>query len=129
MDITLHKILSLLWEKGESEIDFCNALGINKSAVTDWKKGKTKSYRKHLPAIAEHFGVNLDSITAETDIPETKKGSSEDESDAEMWELRREMAERSEMKTLFSLSKNATKEDIELVNEMLKRMGGGDSDE
>ena len=54
---TLHKILDLMWQQGLSDIEFCKTVGINKSAVTDWKKGKTKSYLKHLPKIAQVLGV------------------------------------------------------------------------
>lgn len=54
---TLHKIMDLMWKKGISEANLCNAAGINKSAVTDWKKGKTKSYIKHIDKIAEVLGV------------------------------------------------------------------------
>lgn len=54
---TLHKIMELMWQQGITEADFCNAAGINKSAVTDWKKGKTKSYLKHIDKIADVLGV------------------------------------------------------------------------
>lgn len=49
--------MDLMWKQGISEADLCNAAGINKSAVTDWKKGKTKSYLKHIDKIAEVLGV------------------------------------------------------------------------
>ncbi len=70
---TLHKILNLLWKSGVSEIEFCKALGINKSAVTDWKKGKTVSYRKYIAQIASFFDVspdyfNSDNPTSDEDI-------------------------------------------------------------
>ena len=58
MDI-LHKIMQLLWENHIKEGDFCESLGISKSAVTEWKKGRTKSYMKHLPKIADYFGVPI----------------------------------------------------------------------
>lgn len=54
---TLYKILNLLWKSGLTEIEFCQKTGINRSAVTDWKKGKTKSYMRHIPEIAEVLGV------------------------------------------------------------------------
>lgn len=60
MDATLHKILDLMWKNKIKEIDFCTSIGINKSAVTDWKNGKTTSYKRHLPAIAELFNVPVD---------------------------------------------------------------------
>lgn len=68
---TLHKILDLMWEKGISEAHLCKAAGINKSAVTDWKKGKTKSYLKHISKIAEVLNVSEDYLLGCTDSPKT----------------------------------------------------------
>ena len=59
---TLHKILDLMWKNGISDADLCSKAGINKSAVTDWKKGKTKSYYRHLPQIAAVLGVSADEL-------------------------------------------------------------------
>ncbi len=56
----MHKILSLMWSKGISDAELCNAIKINKSAVTDWKKGKTKSYLKHIDKIAQFLNVPTD---------------------------------------------------------------------
>ncbi len=66
---TLHKIMDLLWKNGMTEADFCNKVGINKSAVTDWKKGKTKSYMKHIPKIADVLNVSADYLLEKTEIP------------------------------------------------------------
>lgn len=62
---TLHKILELLWKSGLSELEFCQKAGINKSAVTEWKKGKTKSYLKHIPKIAKVLGTTEDYLLKE----------------------------------------------------------------
>jgi repressor LexA len=73
---TLYKILDLMWKCGISDIDFCNATGINKSAVTDWKKGKTKSYKKYLPQIASFFNVSVDYLLGTTEwesVPKISK--------------------------------------------------------
>lgn len=70
MDNMLHKILDLLWKNNINEIDFCNAIGINKSAVTDWKKGKTASYKRHLSAIAEFLNVTTEYLTADNPTPD-----------------------------------------------------------
>jgi len=50
---TLANILYLLRKNGISEIEFENKLSIIRSTVTDWKRGKTKSYHKRLPKIEE----------------------------------------------------------------------------
>ena len=44
------------------------------------------------------------------------------EGDDEMWKLRDELRTRPEMQVLFSLSKRATKEDIEIVTNILKSL-------
>lgn len=52
----------------------------------------------------------------EEDIEENSEGSDE------MWRLRDELRTRPEMQVLFSLSKKATKEDIEIVTNILKSL-------
>jgi len=63
---TLYKILDLMWKSGLSEMEFCKKTGINRSAVTDWKKGKTKSYLKHISKIAETLGVTEEYLLSDT---------------------------------------------------------------
>lgn len=104
---TLHKIMDLLWKRDMKEKDFCIAVGINKSAVTDWKNGKTKSYLKHISKIAEVLNVSEDYLLGETD--DTSVNSSSDDLN-EYLELLRN---RDEMKMLFNLTKDATKEEVE----------------
>ncbi len=64
---TLHKILDLMWEKKISDAELCSKAHINKSAVTDWKKGKTKSYMRHLPDIANALDTTVDYLLGKTD--------------------------------------------------------------
>lgn len=58
-DYQLRNILFLLWEHDISDQDLCNAIGINKSAVTDWRSGKTSSYKRHLTEIASYLKVSV----------------------------------------------------------------------
>lgn len=52
------RIVALLGERGQRELtDF---LKLNKTAFTDWKSGKSNSYRKYLIEIAEFFNVSID---------------------------------------------------------------------
>lgn len=44
-------------------------LGISKNVFTDWKSGKNKSYHKHLPKIADFFGVTVDYLLGKAEIP------------------------------------------------------------
>lgn len=54
----LERISMLLGSRNQKELtDF---LGLKKSAFTDWKLGKSNSYRKYLIEIANFFEVSID---------------------------------------------------------------------
>lgn len=65
---SVQKILNLLQDKGLKQKDLANHLGINQSAIADWKKGKTKSYMRYLPEIAEFLSVTIDDIVDQSEI-------------------------------------------------------------
>ncbi|MDR1409984.1 MAG: helix-turn-helix transcriptional regulator [Oscillospiraceae bacterium] len=67
MNITICKIMSILWERGIGDVQFCESIGINKSSLADWKRGKTKSYTKHISKIASALGVTPEYLLSETD--------------------------------------------------------------
>ena len=56
----LTKILSLLKEKGVQQRALSDYLGLSKNTITGWKNGNNTSYKKHLPEIADFFGVSVD---------------------------------------------------------------------
>jgi transcriptional regulator with XRE-family HTH domain len=75
---TVDKIIQLITEKHLNDIVFERELGLARSTVSDWKKGKTKSYKKHIKEIAEYFDVSvdflLDTKKAPTNIDEVLDG-------------------------------------------------------
>ena len=68
MEDTLKRILTLMEEKGVTAKQFTMDLSINRSAVTDWKKGETKSYMNYIPQIAEYFGVTVDYLLGKSPV-------------------------------------------------------------
>ncbi len=57
MDI-LNRIVELLGNREQKELtDF---LGLTKAAFSDWKSGKSNSYKKYLVEIAMFFDVSID---------------------------------------------------------------------
>lgn len=54
----LDRICMLLGDREQQALT--NHLGLKKTAFTDWKSGKSNSYRKYLIEIAEFFNVSLD---------------------------------------------------------------------
>lgn len=54
---TLERILKLISEKGITEKQVLIDMGLNKSTLSDWKKGTTKSYMRYIDKIADYFIV------------------------------------------------------------------------
>lgn len=54
----LDRILALLGNREQRELT--DYLGLKSVAFSDWKSGKSKSYRKYLIEIAEYFNVSID---------------------------------------------------------------------
>lgn len=70
MDV-LNRIMELLERNGRTQKELMDYLGIKKSAFTDWKAGKSRSYLKYASEIADYFGVTTDYLLrGETDIKE-----------------------------------------------------------
>ena len=57
MDI-LDRISILL--EGREQKELTDYLGLKSAAFSEWKSGKSKSFRKYLIEIAEFFGVSID---------------------------------------------------------------------
>lgn len=53
------RIFSLLESEKMSQKDLSENLGVSTQTITDWKKGKSKSYMQKLPLIASVLHVNL----------------------------------------------------------------------
>ena len=59
--------LQLLQAKGISTSKMCADLGINRSSINDWKKGRSVPKLDKMMAIADYFGVPLEYLlTGET---------------------------------------------------------------
>ena len=58
----LDNIIRALKDHNLKQIELTSYLGLSKNIFTDWKSGKSTSYLKHWPKIAEFFGVSVDSL-------------------------------------------------------------------
>ncbi len=67
MDITIERIVYLMEKNGTSNKQLGTALRVSGNLITDWKSGRIKSYKKHLPQIADYFGVQIDYLLGRTD--------------------------------------------------------------
>lgn len=90
--------------------------GLTKPTVTKWKQGGSPTdatARK----IADYFNVPVDYLLTDSEQKETAPTSVE--ADAELMEILEELATRPEKKTFFSLTKGASKEDVEMALRMV----------
>lgn len=60
MDILVKNIMKLIDLYGYSDVDFEKKLNLPRSTVYDWRKGRSKSYKKYLPEIANFFNISVD---------------------------------------------------------------------
>lgn len=114
----MYKIFEqLLQIKGVTTYQVSKATGINQTFFSDWKRGKTKQPKvDKLQKIADYFGVSLDYLSG-NDVETTTE-------DIELQNYLEELRTRPEMKMLFNVTKNASKEDLEKAVKVLETMLG-----
>ena len=53
------RVLSLIESQFESDAAFERALSLNEKTVNNWRRGRSASFMRILPALSEKFGVNV----------------------------------------------------------------------
>ena len=66
------KVLTLIDSEYASDAAFERAMGLADKTVNNWRRGRSSSYMKILPALATKFGVNVGELL---DIPITHSTS------------------------------------------------------
>lgn len=106
--------------------------GINTATFTSWKQGKYTPKPDKLQKIADYFGVSLNylmGIEDEEPPTATDKNNNTIVLDDDALELLEELKVRPEMKTLFSVSKKASKADILKAVKIIEALKGDEWDE
>ncbi len=109
---------------GKAPTAVATELGFQKSAVTRWKKGcqPTDATRSK---IADYFGVTTEELCADAPARPARAAVNGDD---ELTEYLEQLAARPELRMLFSVSKDATKADVEqavAIIEALRRAREG----
>ena len=117
---TIDKIFDLLILRGKQQKELTDFLGIDKGVSSQWKTGKSRSYLKYIDKIAEFLEVSTDELLS------TGEGSSSPVYlDDETLEFIDTLRKRPEMKTLFKVSRNASKEDVEMAVDIIEKFKRG----
>ena len=75
----LDRITEELKTQKKTQKNLCDFLGLSSNNYTDWKSGKSSSYKKYLPEIAEYLNVSIDYLLGKTNIKEKAPASPEGE--------------------------------------------------
>jgi transcriptional regulator with XRE-family HTH domain len=111
-------IKELRTEKGVTQRELADYLGLTPKMVSFYEKGERFPPQDILNKLADYFSTTVDYILGRSDIRELP---SNDELN-ELTELLETLHKRPEMKALFSISKNATKEDIEKTMKIIEAL-------
>lgn len=90
----------------KTQSDLVTDMNLTASTVSDWANGKKYPRVDKMQLLADYFGILKSDLTEEH---ETSKMTD----DIELQEYLEELKNRSELRMLFSLTKGATKEDVE----------------
>jgi len=97
----------------------CADLGISRGIMSDLKAGRTKKLSaENISKIADYFGVSVGYLLG----VEQKEKAAIDVVDDDLREYLEELRSRPEKRMLFSVTKNATKAQIEAIVKMVEEM-------
>ncbi len=93
---------------------------INKKTISNWENGVSRPDVDSITVLCKLYDVNPNEIFEW----ETNNDNNSYYINSDAAELAQEMFDRPEMRVLFDASRKATKEDIEQVAEILKKLSG-----
>ncbi len=94
--------------KGLSPTGAAVEMGLSRAAVSAWRNKERLPQASQLQKIADYFDVTVDYLLGQT----TSNEPANKEQDDELAEYLNELKNREDMRILFSLAKNATKEEV-----------------
>lgn len=104
---TYQRFQYLLYRHNATAYQVSKATGISDGSLSDWKNGRSMPKVEKLQKIADYFGVTVDYFVGN----QNEKPAAQ--MDDELAEYLEQLKTRPEMRMLFSLTKSATKEDVE----------------
>ena len=80
------RVLALIDSEFESDASFERELGLSEKTVSNWRRGRSASFMRHLPELSELFCVNVGELL---DIPLSADGDQLSEEERELLTLYR----------------------------------------
>ena len=113
------RIAALRRDAGWSQAELGKRLRVSASAVGMYEQGRREPSADTLVALSEIFGVTTDYLLTGD---EPNKNAAIDNVDDDLREYLDELRSRPETRLLFSVTKNATKSQIEAIVKMIEEM-------
>ena len=117
-----NRIYELCQDEGISIGKMCKDLSISRGNLTELKMERIKTLKtENLTKISEYFGVSVDYL-----LGKEQKEKPLVNDDEELTEYLEQLRTRPELKMMFQLTKDATKEDVEKAVKVIEAMLGKD---
>ena len=119
----LYEIISeLCSQKGITITELCRKSGASRGSLSDLKMGRKQSLSADtLSKIASYFGVSVDYLLGNE---EKEKPTATD--DSELAEILEDIRRNPDLCAMFSLTKNATPEEVRQYINVIKAIRGGE---
>lgn len=114
-----NRLMQLCSDKGVTGHKMCKDLGISPNLMSELKYGKRKGlHSENAKKIAEYFSVSVSYLIGESDLAKKDEVTEEEE----LYELLMELKNRTEMRMLFNLTKDASKADVLRAVKIIKAL-------
>lgn len=118
MEDLYNRIEKLCKEKSTNITAMCREAKISRAALSELKMGRSKTLSNEtLTKIADYFDVSVDYLLGKTDQKKPLVNG-----DEELTEYLEELKNRDDLRMLFSLTKKATKADVEKAVKIIEAL-------
>ena len=114
------RLAALRRQRKLTQAELARALGISKSAVSMYERGNREPELELLQAMADFFSVSVSSLLGREE-PLVND-------DPELTEYLEQLRDRPELRMLFSVTKDAAKEDVEAAVRIIEALRGKNAD-
>ncbi len=114
-------LIRLRKQDGLTQMEAAERMGISRSALAMYETGKREPDFETLELIADFYNVNMDTLIGRSDPPQPEELVN---GDPELTELLTRARDDPNIRMLFSVTKNATAEDIEKTIKIIQMLKG-----
>lgn len=118
----VERIFKLADEQFPEQREFAAAIGVTPSIVSEWRRRKSASYVKRLEKISQVLGTTPQYLLSGDTSEDVSASAPIDQVEPELREYLDQLRNRDEMRMLFSVTKGATKEQVEAIVKMIESM-------